>query len=543
MELLLLWALTYAIVHASRQTWRHGKAALLGRPLPPSPARPTVTDTAAAGVEAAAGGVAQAAGSIWQAAGDGWRAGWHQGRTTRADRGRWRPWDGPTVWVAGPGPRPQGEPSTPSTPPAGGRQDTTDRPSQPADSRGDGPGRQAPCCWSELSVDEQRGIVADVRAAGREWGDLSVDEAAAAVRAHLRVRYGLYRVSTADILTAQARHDDPTWRTGPPASPTPTPAGATTPTADDDISDAEIVAPRCWSDLTVDEQRGVMSGLPWDTYTAAQRDTLIAEWISARYRVERTATDVAAEQAARDAEATAACTECVAADRDGRLVSARAADHRLGCPTGRFFAERHAGYTGWLDQDGLRVDGPTFVRSDEAAGPSPDPTSPPLGLMAHDSAATAAGIPALEGAPFMTTGSGETTNIQSTRTYYEQLAGHARSDIASRIETSGTSYDALAGHVTTDITQRIELSTTYLTASQLADEKVLAAIATAKDTAEQLATALEAASGAVATAKDVAEQLAAAADAVPAALEAHRLMEEAVASTPGAAAIDWYRRA
>ncbi|MCK9895202.1 hypothetical protein [Frankia sp. AgB32] len=526
MELLLLWALTYAIVHASRQTWRHGRTALFGQPQPD--ARPDLAaglaDGAADGVQAAAGGAARVAGSVWQALGDGWRAGWAQGRSTRAARGRWRPWEEPTVWVTGPGPgrAPRDEPpSTPTPPPppsaAGGP--TTGagrrRPADAATGDGDG-GRVAPRCWSELPVDEQLEIVDQVRASGRSWADLSVTEAADAVRRHLRARHGLWRVSRDDILTAQARHDDPTWRTGPPPTtppPTPTPAPASASAGNDDnIVDAEIVAPRCWSQLAPDEQQQIADGAAATgrklaDLPDAERHQLIADWISRTYRTDLTATDVAAAQAAQDAQAMAGCTECTAADRDGRPASARAADHRLGCPTGRFLAERAAGYTGWLDQDGRRVDpadAPAPFRTtpdDEADSSSPDPTSPTPALVAHTPTAPAVGIPTHEGElTIMTAGSGETTNIQAARTYYEQLAGHAESDIASRIE----------------------MSRTYMTAAQLSDTGVLSAIAHAQETAGLLA---------------------AASRGVVSALEAHRLMEEAVASTPGAANTDFYRPA
>lgn len=499
MELLLLWAFTYAIVHASRRTWRHGKAALLGQPVvPPGQPQPGLADTVAGGVEQAAGGTARAAGSIWQAMGDGWRAGWSQGRTTRAARGRWRPWEEPTVWVTGPGRAPGAGPT--STPPpqaqAAGRPDGGAGRGQAAGApTGDGAGdRPAPRCWSELPGDEQIEIVDGVRASGRAWADLSVTEAADAVRRHLRARYGLWRVSRDDILAAQARHTDPTWRTGPtpttpPPTPTPTPASAS---SDDDIVDAEIVAPRCWSQLTVDEQQRIADGVTATGRTLAdlpdsERDQLIAAWISRTYRVDLSATDVAAEQAARDAQATAAT-------RTGRLRSARVADHAPDCPTGRGLADLAA------------IEAAMAAEATAACtdAPSPDPASPPPsadGPAAHTPTAPAVGIPSHTGElTIMTTGSGETTNIQAARTYYTQLAGHASNDIGTRVE----------------------LSKTYMTAAQLSDQGVLAAIGQVEEAARMLA---------------------AAAVGVTTALEAHRLMEEAVASTPGAANTDFYRPA
>ncbi|THJ54883.1 hypothetical protein [Candidatus Frankia alpina] len=271
-----------------------------------------------------------------------------------------------------------------------------------------------------------------------------MDEAAAWIRSHLRIRYGVFRLATGRRLV--------------------------------DLPDADL-------------------------------HQLIADWISRTYRTDLTATDVAAAQAARDAQDTAACAECAAADRDDRPTSSRAAAHGLGCPTGRFLTEREAGYTGWLDQDGHRVDPADapdpFQRTPDGDtdAPSPDPTSPTPALVAHTPDAPAAGIPSHQGElPIMTVGSGETTNIQAARTYYEQLAGHAEADIASRIE----------------------MSRTYMTAAQLSDPGVLSAISHAQETAGLLA---------------------AASRGVVSALENHRLMEEAVASTPGAANTDFYRPA
>ncbi len=99
----------------------------------------------------------------------------------------------------------------------------------------------------------------------------------------------------------------------------------------------------------------------------------------------------------------------------------------------------------------------------------------------------------------MTTTSGETTNIANARAYYTSLEKHATDDVAGQIE----------------------LSKSYLTVAQMSDETVLGAITRAEEAARLLATA---------------------AAGVGAALEAHRLMEEAVASTPGAANTDFYKK-
>jgi hypothetical protein len=123
----------------------------------------------------------------------------------------------------------------------------------------------------------------------------------------------------------------------------------------------------------------------------------------------------------------------------------------------------------------------------EGAQPS-GPTATPVPPLAGDT----------QGEATVTVGSGETTNIQSTRAYYEDLAAHVEKDILGQVE----------------------LSTATLSLAEMNDPEVKAAVA---NVSEQFALAR------------------AAALEVPKALERHRLMEEAVRSTPGAAQTGFYK--
>ncbi len=138
-----------------------------------------------------------------------------------------------------------------------------------------------------------------------------------------------------------------------------------------------------------------------------------------------------------------------------------------------------------------RRDDPTWLSGPLDPGPArADPVYDP---------ATAGTDPTTFEGDLMAITSGETTNIANARAYYQSLEGHAITDIASQIE----------------------LSRSYLTAAEMSDQAVLGAITAADEVARTLATA---------------------AAAVLTALEAHRLMEEAVASTPGAANTTFYRQ-
>uniref|UniRef100_UPI001EF67817 hypothetical protein n=1 Tax=Frankia sp. Cj3 TaxID=2880976 RepID=UPI001EF67817 len=300
-----------------------------------------------------------------------------------------------------------------------------------------------PRCWSDLTGDEQR-QVADAATAryGKPWTDLTLHQAAAAVRDWVHDRFGI-KWTIRQVLAAQRGRDDATWRTGPPPPEADDAIPNTDQHDDSDIEDAEIVTPACWSDLDPAEQAQVAAaatdrhGRAWSDLRTEDATTTVREWINSRYQTDLTDTDVTTAQ---------------------------------------------AGHTD-----------PTWP------GTPPTDSTSPLGLVAAPTpAATVTGTP--EGDTPMATGSGETTTISAARMYYEQLAGHAETDIASRIE----------------------LSRTYMTAAQLSDPGVLTAIAHAQETAGLLA---------------------AASRAVVQALEAHRLMEEAVASTPGAASTDFYRPA
>ncbi|MGF7235312.1 MAG: hypothetical protein ACQSGP_10200, partial [Frankia sp.] len=350
----------------------------------------------------------------------------------------------------------------------------------------------------------------------------------------------------------------------------PSPPPATS--ADDDIEDAEVVdenGPRCWSELDDSQRAGAVFmapewfGAPWEQLTIDQRAALVA------HTTGRTVDEViTAQREHPDDPGWLAGTEtgCIRMigtpafpsqpyPRCGRP----AAENSQYCPghnpAGGFDSEIGepvefpAGPAGVfnLDFDSHGVcrtrDGEVEIvpwselppqagqlandavdaaragdgqRAGELArdiermvaaafaarsttGHSPDSDVAPTAAPAHDPDAIAAG-PTTEGAPPMTApiGSGETTTIASARAYYTRLSEHAMKAVAAQIE----------------------LSRSYLTGAEMGDPKVLNAISHTHE---------------------VATMLAAAARSVLEALAAHNLMEEAVASTPGAAKTDFYR--
>lgn len=225
----------------------------------------------------------------------------------------------------------------------------------------------------------------------------------------------------------------------------------------DDVLDAELgepaglAVPMCWSDLTGAEQAEVTAaardrwGAPWDRLTVHQCAAAVRDWINDRYGIALTSKHVLDAQASRD---------------DPTWLSGPAVDV--------------------VDVDPLDSD---LVALTAGSAPAPPGT----------------GTPHPQGAAAMTTHSGETTNLSSSRAYYEELETHAT--------------DAIAG--------QIELSKATLSVAEMGDVEVMTAIATAHETAMKLAGD---------------------ARAVLAALEPHRVMEEAVAAVPGAANTPFYRQ-
>ncbi|AEH08763.1 hypothetical protein FsymDg_1278 [Candidatus Protofrankia datiscae] len=390
MEMFLIWCLAYAIVRAAGDTAVNLASLLRGRPVTVHTRRPRSTSAGQSGDKPAPGRpvrpsyTGRALGTLARAVKEsfveGWRTGWSNGRTARYAGQGWRPWRQPHPPAED---MPVGDPPTPG---AG-----IPRATPPPASSDPGPAAGGPA----------------PRPAG-----------------------GTTEAPTVDPVDPVGDKPAQPGRSGRPAG------------GDDEIVDAEVVTPRCWSDLDIDEQHQVVAaardryGRAWDDLTVDQCAGVVRDWINTRYRVDLHEIDVFDAQRGRDD------------------------------PT-------------WL------------------TGP-PDPGPAPTAGPAHDPATAVTGPSTPEGAP-MTTTSGETTNIANARAYYTSLEKHATDDVAGQIE----------------------LSKSYLTVAQMSDETVLGAITRAEEAARLLATA---------------------AAGVGAALEAHRLMEEAVASTPGAANTDFYKK-
>jgi hypothetical protein len=319
-----------------------------------------------------------------------------------------------------------------------------------------------PRCWSELD-DTQRANVVFLAPEwfGVGWDQLTIDQRAALV-AHLTGR------TAEEVIAAQREHpDDPSWLARPAACGTCQGAGVVR-----------------WSnnytgisgtvDCTECRGTGRANVEPWRA-TPEQIEDAIDRFGRARFT-----------------------------EHELQMVRRGECQHQVsyGMPFGNLycrepivpcsvFCAKHVGYDDNADWGDLGIS----PDADDDPSDSGTATAAP----AHDPAAITAG-PTTQGAPPMTTptGSGETTTIASARAYYTQLSEHAMKAIASQIE----------------------LSRSYLTAAEMGDQKVLAAIGHTHEVATMLASA----------ARSVLEALA-----------AHNLMEEAVASTPGAANTKFYR--
>ena len=305
MEAVLLWCLAYAIYRSIADTAANTAHLLLGQPVTPRGRRATTEP----GVPVRRAYLGRSLGAIFGLAResfiDGWYAGWAWGRQAYRSRGSrwssWRPWSQPPAGPeAAPGPPrdsgagqpgPKARPGRASTqaptidpadpqpesvvhddedyldfatagdstepPPTRPRPEPASAtPSSPSTSAPPAAGSQDeeildghPVCWTDLDAAEQAAVAAAARDQwGRLWLDLTVDQCAAAVADWINATFGV-ALTPGDVIAAQARHDDPTWLTGPVPSagtaevaalpPAPSVAGTTTPQGDTMITSGE----------------------------------------------------------------------------------------------------------------------------------------------------------------------------------------------------------------------------------------------------------------------------------------------------------------
>lgn len=427
-----------------------------------------------------------------------------------------------------------------------------------------------PTCWSDLSPGEQATVrTYDVDEHAEAWEELTDAQRAGTVARWIRDRFGV-EITDVDVLAAQAVRQDPTWRTGVPCAEcalyggrpiSANPADHAPGCPVGEFFRAEGAsgqapppgAPVGWADLAPDAQRAIVAAAeatwakPWRHLAGYARAKAVAQWLNTTYGGAVSAYDVLDAEVKGDStwQTGVPCAECAAAGRERRLTSSTSGDHDPDCPSRRFLANREAGYTGWLDQDGYRTDETGTRLADQGdldtAPPNPGPAS--AGPV-HDPAAIAAGPSSLGGAPAMTTLSGETTSLSKARAYYADLESHASGHIAAtHLEPAQARFRELQAQAVSGIAAQIEVSENYFRNAELPDAAVLAGVAAARETALQLGADLDRIGTELAAAFETAMRLSTDARAVLTALDQHRLMEDAVTSTSGVAGrTDFYKQ-